>query len=41
MTENADDYAIYRRDRTHTIGGGVLIAVHKTINSTEIKLDNH
>ena len=38
---DTEDYVIYRRDRTHTIGGGVLIAVHKTINSTEIKLNNH
>ena len=33
----ADDYTIYRRDRQKTIGGGVLIAVHKSINSTELK----
>ena len=36
----ADDYTIYRRDRQNTIGGGVLIAVHKSINSTELKTAN-
>ena len=34
----ADDFVIYRRDRQTTIGGGVLIAVHKSINSIEVKI---
>ena len=33
-------YVIYRRDREKTIGGGVLIAVHQPINSTEIKTES-
>ena len=33
-------YVIYRRDREKTIGGGVLIAVHQPINSTESKTES-
>ena len=34
-----DEYAVYRRDRRNNIGGGVLIAVHKSINSTETNIE--
>lgn len=37
---DSDDYLIYRRDRTRTTRGGVLIAVHKTINSTIVNTDH-
>ena len=36
----SDDFVIYRRDRERSTGGGVLIAVHNSINSTEIKTEN-
>jgi len=33
-----DDYDVYRRDRTNQLGGGVLVCVRKTLNSSNIKL---
>ena len=37
-----EDYSIHRHDRPTTIGDGVLIAVYKSVNSTEadITADN-
>ena len=31
-----DDYNVYRRDRPSGVGGGVMIAVHNSISSTEV-----
>ena len=38
---NLNEYQIFRRDRTHTTGGGVLIGIKKTFESSLISKGKH